>query len=387
MSDALMDNYARWPLDLVRGEGSRVWDADGRSYLDFTSGIAVNALGHAHPALAEALCAQAREMLHCSNLFGIPVQRELARRLAALSGLDRAFFCNSGAESNEAAIKLARKYWADRGRARRTIVCMEGSFHGRTLATLTATGQDKVKSGFDPLPEGFVHVSFGDADALRRAVGDDAAAVLFEPIQGEGGVRPADPGFLREARAICDETGALLILDEVQTGVGRTGAMFAFEHAGIRPDVLTLAKSLGGGMPIGAMLAAEDVAASFGPGSHGSTFGGNPLACRAALTVLEVIESEGLVENARRQGARLADGLRGIAARDARVTEVRGAGLLLGMALETEAAPIIEAARTEGLLLLSAGPNVVRLLPPLNVRDEEIDAALSMLAAAMEKTA
>ncbi len=382
-----MNNYARWPLALTRGEGCHVMDEHGRRYLDFTSGIAVNTLGHAHPRLAAALCEQAQTMLHCSNLFRIPLQERLAARLAALSGLERAFFCNSGAEANEAAIKLARKYWADRGRARRTIVSVTGSFHGRTLATLTATGQDKVKAGFDPLPEGFAHAPFGDAEALRHAVGDDAAAVLIEPIQGEGGVRPADAAWLRAVRRICDETGALLMLDEVQTGIGRTGSWFAFEQAGIRPDVLTLAKGLGGGVPIGAMLAREDVAAAFAPGSHGSTFGGNPLACRAALTVLEVVEAEDLLANARARGEQLMAGLRRLAGAHGLDAEVRGAGLLVGMALSAEAAPLIAAAREQGLLILAAGPKVLRFLPPLNVTADEIDEGLAMLAAAMEACA
>ncbi len=379
MSDHVMNTYARWPVTLVRGEGCRVWDDAGREYLDFVSGIAVNTLGHAHPRLARALCDQAGRMLHCSNLFRIPEQEALADRLASLSGLDRVFFCNSGAEANEAAIKLARKYWHDRGSPRRTIITATRSFHGRTLNTLTATGQDKVKTGFDPLPPGFVHVPFGDIAAMTRAVDDHTAAVLLEPVQGEGGVHPADAAWLRAVRKLCKDAGILLMLDEVQTGIGRTGAMFAFEHAGIRPDVLTLAKGLGGGVPIGAMLAREDAAAALGPGSHGSTFGGNPLSCRAALAVLDVIEEEGLVANAREQGARLMLGLKALARTRPVIVDVRGAGLLVGAELAVDAAEIITRCREAGLLLLSAGPKVLRFLPPLNVTAAEIDRALTVL--------
>ena len=379
MSDHVMNTYARWPVTLVRGEGCRVWDDAGREYLDFVSGIAVNTLGHAHPRLARALCDQAGRMLHCSNLFRIPEQEALADRLASLSGLDRVFFCNSGAEANEAAIKLARKYWHDRGSPRRTIITATRSFHGRTLNTLTATGQDKVKTGFDPLPPGFVHVPFGDIAAMTRAVDDHTAAVLLEPVQGEGGVHPADAAWLRAVRKLCKDAGILLMLDEVQTGIGRTGAMFAFEHAGIRPDVLTLAKGLGGGVPIGAMLAREDAAAALGPGSHGSTFGGNPLSCRAALAVLDVIEEEGLVANAREQGARLMLGLKALARTRPVIVDVRGAGLLVGAELAVDAAEVITRCREAGLLLLSAGPKVLRFLPPLNVTAAEIDRALTVL--------
>jgi len=374
-----MNTYARWPVRLVRGAGCRVWDDAGREYLDFVSGIAVNTLGHAHPELAEAICDQARRLLHCSNLFHIPEQQALAARLAALSGLDRVFFCNSGAEANEAAIKLARKYWFDRNSSRRTIITATQSFHGRTLNTLTATGQDKVKTGFDPLPPGFLHVPLGDLDALRNAVGPDTAGILLEPIQGEGGVHVATDGYLRGVRKLCNDTGILMMLDEVQTGVGRTGAMFAFEHAGIRPDVLTLAKGLGGGVPIGAMLAREDMAGALGPGSHGSTFGGNPLACRAALTVLDVIGRNDLLANAREQGARLMLGLKTLQRTHPVIREVRGMGLLIGAELTVEVAETIERCREAGLLLLSAGPKVLRFLPPLNVTAAEIDRALTIV--------
>jgi len=380
--NSLMQNYARTPLTLVRGEGSTVFDDKGNSYLDFVAGIAVNALGHAHPAMIRAIGEQAATMLHCSNLYHIPKQMELADKLAALSGLERAFFCNSGAEANEAAIKIARKYFHDAGSARRTVITATNSFHGRLLSTLTATGQDKVKIGFDPLPPGFVHVPLNDIEALKSAIDESTAAVLLEPLQGEGGVNPANGDYLRAVRKLCDEHGILLMLDEIQTGIGRTGAMFAFEHAAIRPDVLTLAKGLGGGVPIGAMLASEKVAAAFGPGSHGSTFGGNPLACSAALTVLNTIESESLLANVTRQGATLKAGLEKLVESFDMALEVRGSGLLLGLACSGNATSIIDACRERGLLLLGAGPNVIRLLPALNIGAEDVARALDILQAA-----
>lgn len=379
-----MNTYARFPLTLVRGEGARVWDDAGNEYLDFISGIAVNTLGHAHPKMTAALTSQAATMLHCSNLFHIPKQQQLAERLVALSGMGSAFFCNSGAEANEAAIKLARKYFYDRGSARRTIITATQSFHGRLLSTLTATGQDKVKIGFDPLPQGFVHVPLNDLDALKEAIIPQTAAVLLEPLQGEGGVNIADAAYLQGVRKLCDEHGMLLLLDEVQTGIGRCGTMFAFEQAGIRPDILTLAKGLGGGVPIGAMLASETVAESFGPGSHGSTFGGNPLSCSAALTVLEVLEEEALLENVKARSEQLVRGMNALKSRFSLIREVRGQGLLLGMAIAGEAAPLISEARERGLLLLSAGPNVLRLLPPLNVSAAEVEEALATLTTVLE---
>jgi len=383
--NAVMNTYARFPLTLVRGEGARVWDDAGNTYLDFISGIAVNTLGHAHPKLTAALAAQATTMLHCSNLFHIPTQQQLAARLTALSGLDRAFFCNSGAEANEAAIKLTRKFFHDQGSSRRTIITAHQSFHGRTMLTLTATGQDKVKAGFDPLPPGFKHVPLNDIAALQQAVDEHTAGILLEPLQGEGGVNLADPVYLQAVRALCDEHGLLLLLDEVQTGIGRCGTMFAFEQAGVIPDILTLAKGLGGGVPIGAMLAREQVATSFGPGTHGSTFGGNPLSCTAALTVLDEIESSDLLGNVQARGAQLRAGLAAMAKQYPVMGEIRGQGLLIGAVLDTDAAPIVAAARDSGLLILLAGPRVLRLLPPLNVTAAEVDEALQKLAGVLEK--
>jgi len=382
--NAIMNTYARFPITLVRGDGARVWDDAGNAYLDFISGIAVNTLGHAHPKLTAALSRQAGTMLHCSNLFHIPAQQQLAARLTALSGLDRAFFCNSGAEANEAAIKLARKYFYDHGSSRRTIITAHQSFHGRTMLTLTATGQEKVKTGFDPLPPGFKHVPLNDIEALRQAVDGSTAAILLEPLQGEGGVNQANTAYLQAVRALCDEHGLLLLLDEVQTGIGRCGTMFAFEQAGIVPDILTLAKGLGGGVPIGAMLAREEVATAFGPGTHGSTFGGNPLSCTAALTVLDVIEAESLLDNVIQRGRQLQQGLAALQQRFPIMRAIRGQGLLVGAELSREAAPIVAAARSEGLMILLAGPNVLRFLPPLNIRKEEVNEALALLASAME---
>jgi len=384
MTSHLMPTYARFPVTLVRGEGSYAYDDSGRRYLDFISGIAVNSLGHAHPALRKTISGQAGLMIHCSNLFHIPAQEELATRLSALSGLDQAFFCNSGAEANEAAFKLARKYWYDRDSNRRGIICAANSFHGRTLNTLTATGQAKVKIGFDPLPPGFTHVPFGEIDALGNAINAATAAIILEPIQGEGGVNMPPDGYLPAVRDLCDEHGILLILDEVQTGIGRSGRMFAFEYSAIRPDILTLAKGLGGGVPIGAMLATESIASSFGPGTHGSTFGGNPLSCTAALTVLDLIELESLLENTRRQGSRLFEGLLALQQRHSTIRQVRGKGLLIGVEMARELAPIIQKCRHAGLLLLPAGPSVLRFLPPLNVKSAAIDEALLILGKVLD---
>ena len=381
-----MNTYARFPLTLVRGEGSRVWDEKGYGYLDFIAGIAVNTLGHAHPAMTEAISAQASEMLHCSNLFHIPKQQLLATKLTGLSGLGATFFCNSGAEANEAAIKLARKFFHDQNSPRRSVISATQSFHGRLLSTLTATGQDKVKVGFDPLPSGFSHVPLNDIEALRNAVNEQTAAILLEPLQGEGGVNIAEASYLQAVRKLCDEHGILLILDEVQTGIGRCGTMFAFELAGITPDILTLAKGLGGGMPIGAMLASSAVAESFGPGTHGSTFGGNPLSCTAALTVLHEIESKELLDNVMQRGEQLRQGLQDLASFYSIIKQVRGQGLLIGAELNVEAAPLVAAARDKGLLILTAGPDVLRFLPALNVSAEEIDEALTIVATVLEES-
>jgi len=381
---SVMPTYARFPLTLCKGEGAWLWDDQGNRYLDFVSGIAVNTLGHAHPAMLKTINAQAKNMLHCSNLYHIPQQTELAQRLCSLSGLHQAFFCNSGAEANEAAIKLVRKHFFDQGSARRTIITATQSFHGRTMQTLTATGQDKVKIGFDPLPTGFKHVALNDFDALQAAVDDSTAAILLEPLQGEGGVNIAHADYLKQVRQLCDKHGILLMFDEVQTGIGRCGAMFASELAGVQPDVLTLAKGLGGGVPIGAMLASEQAAPALGFGTHGSTFGGNPMSCAAALTVLDVVESESLLDNVQQRSQQLQQGLQHLVDKHDCLLEVRGQGLLLGVLAKDEVAPLIHACRENGLLVLGAGTHVLRLLPALNISQEEVQEALRLLEVSLK---
>jgi len=387
----VMSTYGRFPIALTRGEGCRVWDSEGRAYLDFTAGIATCTLGHAHPALIDAVSRQIRRLHHVSNLYYIPEQGELARRLCAGGPLERAFFCNSGAEANEAAIKLARKYAHQRrGVHRPVVISAQASFHGRTLATVSATGQPRYHRGFEPLVAGFVHVPYNDFAALAAAVealereGPAVAAILLEPLQGEGGIRPGDPDYFRRVRALCDERQILLILDEVQVGVGRTGDFWGHARLGVEPDVITLAKGLAGGLPIGAMLCRRgcDV---FEPGDHASTFGGNPLACAAALAVLDALEQHDLVTNARERGQQLQRGLAALAAaRPGKIAELRGWGLILGVELgPDEPRPAIDLARaalTHGLLLVPAGPRVLRLVPPLIVTPAECDEALTLLA-------
>ena len=384
LSPYLMQNYARFPLTLVKGQGSRVWDDAGKSYLDFVAGIAVNSLGHAHPAMVKTISEQAATMLHCSNLYFNPWQNKLAKKLSMLSGLDKSFFCNSGAEANEAAIKLARKYFHDQGKAKYTVITAAQSFHGRTMHTLAATGQDKVKQGFAPLPSGFKHVPLNDIPALEQAIDDTTAAIMLEPLQGEGGIHLANTEYLKAIRTLCDEKGILLILDEIQTGIGRCGAMFAFQKAGVTPDILTLAKGLGGGVPIGAMLATDKVAASLSAGSHGTTFGGNPLSCAAALTVLDVLTQENILENVKQRGKQLQAGLQKLVDTYPFFSEVRGNGLLLGLACEKEVMPIIHACREQGLLVLAAGSHVLRFLPALNITEAEIEEGLTLLTKSIE---
>ena len=384
----LFRNYKRAPVAFSHGRGVRLFDLDGREYLDFIGGIAVSSLGHAHPALVEALGSQAARYLHVSNLYQIPEQVEAARRLLAASGLDRAFFCNSGAEANEAAIKLARKRAKTaKGPACHEFLVTENSFHGRTLATLAATGNPRYRQGFEPLPEGFRFVPFDDLDAMRAAVTALTCAILVEPVQGEGGVLPASPGYLSGLRALCDENGLLLVLDEIQTGIGRTGKMFAYQHAGIRPDVVTVAKGVAGGVPAGVMLATEEVAAHFVPGDHGSTFGGNALASAAICAVLDSIERERLVENAEAMGARIVAGLERLRERHAILSEIRGAGLLIGVDLSIDAAPVVEACLARGLLLNAVRPKTLRLAPPLIVSAPDVDRALEILEDALETVA
>ncbi len=370
-----MNTYRRWDLQPVSGSGARLLDAAGRSYIDCVAGIAVASLGHAHPAVTEAITAQASNLVHVSNLYHTNPAEELAAELAALTGGMHTFLCNSGAEAVEAAIKLTRKWGRSRGR--HVIVAAEGGFHGRTLGALAATGQPAKRSAFEPLPPGFCHVPFGDAAALDSAVGDEVAAVLLEPIQGEAGVVMPPEGYLAAAQAACVRAGALLILDEVQTGVGRTGAWWAYQHAGVSPDIMCIAKGLAGGLPIGACLAAPQVAAAFEPGDHGCTFGGGPVQSGAALAVLETIASEGLLERAKAAGEVLMQGLAAIFNDDA---DIRGRGLLIGVALpEAKARTVAAAALERGLLVNDATPSVVRLTPPLVITDDDIQEALEIL--------
>ncbi len=372
--------YARHPIALVRGAGSRVWDADGKEYLDFVSGLAVCNLGHCHPGVTEAIKRQAETLIHVSNLYHIAPQAELAELLVTNSFADRVFFCNSGAEANEAAIKLARKYSFDRyGSGRHDIVTMQGSFHGRTMAAVSATGQEKFKKGFEPLLPGFRHVPFDDLRALRDAVDDKTCAVMVEPIQGEGGVNVPSEGYLEGIRRICSERDVLLIFDEVQTGMGRTGSLFAYEGFGVEPDIITLAKGIAGGVPMGAMAAREEVAGSFTPGTHASTFGGNPLACAAALAAVRCILEEGILDNCRRMEEILRNRLEGLAGRHSFIREVRGRGLIYGMELDFEGAGVVAGAMERGLLLNCAAGRVIRFLPPLTVTEEEIDEMAALL--------
>ena len=375
----LMHTYGRPGPALVRGQGAYVWDAEGREYLDFVSGLGVVSVGHCHPAVVEAVGRQAGQLIHCSNLYHIENQALCARELAGRTGFDRVFFCNSGAEANEAAIKLARKH-AGAGRYR--VVSAFNSFHGRTLATLAATGQTVYQAGFEPLPDGFDHVPCNDLAALEAACGPATAAVLLEPVQGEGGVHPAEPGYLQGVRELCDRLGILLVFDEVQCGLGRTGRWLAAEHYGVRADVVTLAKTLGGGFPIGAVLATEQVAAAFQPGDHGTTFGGNPLACAAALAVLRVL-GDGLVEHAARIGEYFRAGLERLAARHRRVTGVRGLGLMLALELDGPGQAVVDACREKGLLINCTAQKVLRFLPPLVIGEAEVQRALTVLDEAL----
>ena len=377
----LMHTYGRLPVTMVRGEGCRLFAADGREFLDFVAGIAVCNLGHCHPAVTAAVQEQIAKLVHVSNLYHTQPQIELAESLVAHSFADRVFFCNSGAEANEAAIKLARKAG---GEGRYEIISLAGSFHGRTLATVAATGQSKFHQGFEPLPAGFSHAPFGDIAALERLIGSATCAVLCEPLQGEGGVRPLTPEYLRAIRELCNKHGLLLIFDEVQVGMGRTGTLLAHEQLGVTPDIVTLAKGLGNGLPIGAMLAKEEVAAAFTPGSHASTFGGNPVVCAAANAVLRVVLTPGFLAGVRAKGQYLADRLQELARKyPAQIEEVRGMGLIQGLVLRPEVRErgpeLIQRLFERGLLLNFAGNTALRFIPPLVVSEAEIDRATALL--------
>lgn len=387
MAGHLMNTYARQPLALTHGEGCWVWDADGRRYLDALAGIAVNTLGHAHPRLVAALRDQVGRLIHTSNVYEVPLQDALADRLCALAGADRAFFCNSGLEANEAAIKLARLYGHQRGVERAAIVVFEDAFHGRSLATLSATGNTRIQKGFEPLVEGFVRARLNDEAQLRdiAETRPDVVAVLVEPVQGEGGIRRASEQYMRTVRRICDEQGWLLMVDEVQCGIGRTGRWFAHQWAEVRPDVMTLAKGLGSGVPIGAVLAWGQAATTFGPGNHGSTFGGNPLACRAGLETLAAIEDEGLLERAARLGAWMIEQFRNRLGAQPGLVEVRGAGLMIGIELDRNCTALVARAREAGLLINVTHDTVVRLLPPLVLREEEAEQLVALLVPLIQR--
>mgnify|MGYP006294195027 CR=1 FL=1 len=379
----VMPTYAP-KLLLTRGKGTKVWDADGKVYLDFIAGISVLNVGHCHPRVVEAICRQAAELMHVSNLYFTENQARLAKRLSDLSLGGKCFFANSGAESNEGLIKLARLWGSDAGKYK--VVTMKNSFHGRTLATASATGQEKIKKGFEPLPEGFAHAEFNDLDSVRALIDDQTAAVLVEAVQGEGGVIPATEAFMQGLRELCDEKDLLMLCDEVQCGLGRTGHWFGFQLSEVIPDAFSLAKSLGSGYPIGAVVAGPKLSDVFQPGKHASTFGGTPLASAAALATLDVIDEEELCGRAQDAGAKLREGLEALAEKYEQVTEVRGAGLMLGMVLDGEAKPLTDRLAEDGLLVLATAGNVVRFLPPLNVRDAEIEEALDMIDEALGET-
>ncbi|MBI4686331.1 MAG: acetylornithine transaminase [Nitrospirae bacterium] len=378
----LMNTYNRLPVVIRKGSGMKVWSADGREYLDFVGGIAVNCLGHCHPKVVIAVQKQAQRLLHVSNLYYIEPQIKLAKLLIDHSFADRVFFCNSGAEAIEAAIKLARKYAKDQlSHDKYEIITAFGSFHGRTLAALSATGQEKLQKGFEPLVQGFKHVPFNDINALKKAITRHTCAVMLEPIQGEGGVKMPEEGYLKEVRDLCHDHNLLLILDEVQTGIGRTGKLFAYEHFHIQPDIITLAKGLGGGVAIGAMLAREHIAQSFQPGSHASTFGGNPLACAASIATIETILEDGFIlDSCSRMGQYLMNGLEGLK-KDfpSIIANVKGLGLMVGMELTRPCANIVDLCLEKGILVNCTAGNVLRFTPPLIVTEKEIDHLIDIL--------
>jgi acetylornithine/N-succinyldiaminopimelate aminotransferase len=376
----IAQTYKRFPIVLSKGSGCTLYDIQGRSYTDFVAGIAVCNLGHAHEGIIEAVTSQAQTLWHVSNLYYTVPQVELAAWIVQNSFADRVFFCNSGAEANEAAIKLARRFYKERGENHRfRIVAMTQSFHGRTMATLSATGQDKIKKGFDPLLEGFDFVPFNDAEALRSKIGSTTCAVMIEPIQGEGGVCCPEPDYLRAVRRICDENGVLLIFDEIQTGMGRTGKLFAYEHFEVKPDIMTLAKALANGLPIGAMLAREEVASAFGPGAHASTFGGTPIVTAAALEVCKTLVQGNVVNQAQETGEYFKEKLLALKDRHDAIAEVRGLGLLLGMKLNFKGESLVAQCMQRGFLINCIQENILRFVPPLIIKKEEIDALVDCL--------
>ena len=377
---ALLPTYNRTPLRFARGEGSWLIEEDGTRYLDLTSGIAVNALGHAHPALVAALSDQAQALWHVSNLYQIPAQENLAEALVAETFADTVFFTNSGTEAAELALKMVRKYWYEKGANRPTILTFEGAFHGRSTGAIAAAGSEKMTKGFGPLMPGFKALPWGDHDALRAALDETVAAVMIEPVQGEGGIRPVPDQCLKGLRDLCDQTGALLVLDEVQCGMGRTGRLFAHEWAGITPDIMMVAKGIGGGFPLGAVLATANAASGMGAGTHGSTYGGNPLGCAIGAKVLEIITADGFMDSVNRKAAMLRQKLEGLVASHPDVLEeVRGAGLLMGVKCRVTNTDLVRAAQDAHLLTVPAADNVIRLLPPLTISEDEITEAVTRL--------
>lgn len=376
----VMNTYNRLPIALEKGKGSHVWDVDGKKYLDFFSGLAVDNLGHGHPKILYAIASQAKKLLHVSNVFHIENQAELAKLLVENSFGDKVFFCNSGAEANEGAVKLARKYSKKKfGPNRYEVVTMKNSFHGRTLAMISATGQEKYQKDFEPLMPGFKYAEFGNLESLERAVSDKTCAVLIEPIQGEGGVRLASPDYFKGLREFCQKKNLLLILDEVQVGIGRTGKLFAHEHFGIQPDIMTLAKALASGLPIGAMVARDFVAEVFEPGDHASTFGGNPFVTAVARVTIETILGDQLLAEVEQKGAYFLEGLRKLQKKNPHILEVRGLGFMIGVDIDLVARPIVLACLEKGFLINAVQEKTLRLLPPLTVKKKEIDEGLKIL--------
>ncbi len=381
-----MPVFSRYQLVLSHGEGPYVFDTEGKKYIDFLAGIAVNVLGHGHPALVKAVCEQAGRLIHCSNLYYTEPQVQLIKKLAELSGMDKVFIANSGAEANEGAMKLARKYGKLISQDKFEIVTAEHSFHGRTLATLTATGQPKYQEGYEPLPGGFRYVAFNDKAALKAVVSAKTCAVMIEPVQGEGGIHVPLDGYLEYARELCDQYGALLIFDEIQSGMGRTGSFLACQTYGVKPDIITLAKGLAGGVPVGAFLATEKVAAAFVPGDHGSTFGGNPLACAAALAVLETLEQENLIKNAAAIGEYLIEKLQTLQQKyPALIKTIRGKGLMVGVELTRPGRDVVDLCMAQGAIINCTAGNVLRFVPPLNIGRSHVDEVVAIVDAVLEK--
>lgn len=379
MSDAIMATYSRLPVTFTKGADARLWDTEGREYLDALSGIAVCSLGHAHPEIAEGICDQANTLLHTSNLYGIKPQAQLAEKLVQLSGMEHVFFSNSGTEANEAAIKLARRFGSQKGISSPKTIVVEGSFHGRTMAALSATGNKKIQESFAPLLEGFVRVPYNDIAAIKAAMDEQVVAIMVEPIQGEGGINIPDEGYLKAIRALCDKHDCLMIVDEIQAGMCRTGTWFGYQHEAVLPDVITLAKALGNGVPIGAMLARGKAAGVLSAGTHGSTFGGNFLACRAALAVIEIMERDAMAERAQELGEYFLNGFAPLVELSG-VNEVRGKGLMVGIELENDCPELVAKALDAGLLINVTAGKVIRLLPPIVMTNEQADSVIETVS-------